>query len=134
MDYVSHPLVVEKHKMTQFPQCPYDLSTASICHFLAHSNKIPHMSVITQEHVNGKLCEGPVQIDLLEGANPSYIPVRLGTALLGLSPDWLITNTVLTIVFCRGNMRHINGYFVKTFFWFFFPSPQLRRMARLCLI
>lgn len=42
VDYVLHPLAIEKHKITQFPLCPYDVSTASICHFLAHSNKIPH--------------------------------------------------------------------------------------------
>lgn len=65
------------------------------------------------------------------------MPVCLGKTLLGLSPDWLITNPAFKIAFSRGNVQHINGYFVKTFlslsFVFYFP-PQVRRSAGLSLI
>lgn len=56
------------------------------------------------------------------------MPVHLAKALLGLRVQTgSITNTVFTIAFSRGNVQHINGYFVKVtlFFlsFFFFLSP-----------
>lgn len=87
-------------------------------HFLVHPNKTLHTSVITREHANGNLREGPLQ---MAGQERTCL-VCLCKALLGPSLDLLITYTAFTCPFPEAMhsllMVTLLSFFGLVFFFF----------------